>query len=125
MQLYSESTISLSTFTSSPCATTSTGGLTQSDYWNIDDILAEEELVPTVFQHESHGLSHLLLQLGTTPSAGTQQVKTQKHKAEANSNQVIPKDSRVDLPVWLATLMAQRDIVALMKPLFLTQKFFK
>ena len=31
----------------------------------------------------------------------------------------------MDLPVWLATLMSTRGIVDLMKPLFLTQKYFK
>ena len=29
------------------------------DYWNIDDILAEEELVPCVFKVEAKGLGYL------------------------------------------------------------------
>jgi hypothetical protein len=62
MQSYSESTTTLANFLSQPCS--STDGLTQSDYWNIDDILAEEELVPTVFKYDSQGLGYLT-QLGT------------------------------------------------------------
>ena len=38
---------------------------------------------------------------------------------------MLKEGTRVDLPVWLATLMSTRDIVELMKPLFLTVKYFK
>lgn len=31
----------------------------QSDYWNIDDILAEEELIPCRFKEEGKNLGHL------------------------------------------------------------------
>ena len=31
----------------------------QSDYWNIDDILAEEELVPCEFKDDAHNLEYL------------------------------------------------------------------
>lgn len=33
----------------------------QSDYWNIDDILAEEELVPCTFKSDAKNLAHLEL----------------------------------------------------------------
>ena len=31
----------------------------QRDYWNLDDILAEEELVPCKFKFEAKGLGYL------------------------------------------------------------------
>ena len=31
----------------------------QRDYWNLDDILAEEEHVPCVFKFEAKGLGYL------------------------------------------------------------------
>ena len=31
----------------------------QSDYWNIDDILAEEELVPCTFKEDGKNLGYL------------------------------------------------------------------
>ena len=31
----------------------------QRDYWNLDDILAEEELVPCTFKFEAKGLGYL------------------------------------------------------------------
>ena len=31
----------------------------QSDYWNIDDILAEEELIPCKFKEDGKNLGHL------------------------------------------------------------------
>lgn len=30
-----------------------------NDYWNIDDILAEEELIPTVFKKTQNNLGYL------------------------------------------------------------------
>jgi hypothetical protein len=30
-----------------------------SDYWNIDDILAEEEIIPTVFKRAQNNLGFL------------------------------------------------------------------
>ena len=57
MQSYSDSSTSLSGFLQQSC--TERDGLTASDYWNIDDIMAEEELVPTVFKNESNGLGYL------------------------------------------------------------------
>ena len=34
-------------------------GNEQSDYWNIDDILAEEELVPCTFKQDAKNLGYL------------------------------------------------------------------
>ena len=30
-----------------------------TDFWNIDDILAEEEIIPCVFKCDANGLKHL------------------------------------------------------------------
>lgn len=38
---------------------TSTYASGQRDYWNLDDILAEEELVPCTFKVEAKGLGYL------------------------------------------------------------------
>ena len=37
----------------------SCGAQPQQDYWNIDDILAEEELVPCQFKKDARGLGYL------------------------------------------------------------------
>ncbi len=83
------------------------------DFWNIDDILAEEELIPVVFRKAQNGLGHLT----SLNNAG-------KGKKSAISH-VIDQGTKVDLPVWLASLMSTRGIVDLMRPLFLTEKYFK
>ena len=59
MQSYSESTSSLASFMSqsSPDAQ----GDVYSDYWNIDDILAEEELIPIVFKKSQNNVGYLTL----------------------------------------------------------------
>ena len=111
MQSYSESTTALAAFMqrSSP----NQDNDIFADYWSIDDILAEEELIPVVFKKEQNSLGHLTLLN-----------RTAKAKKSATS-QSIPEGLKVDLPVWLATLMATRGIVELMRPLFLTEKYFK
>ena len=36
-------------------------GMDESDYWNIDDILGEEELIPCCFKGDAKHLAHLEL----------------------------------------------------------------
>ena len=105
---YSETTSTLAAF--STYTAPDANGEVHSDYWNIDDILAEEELVPTVFKKSQNNLGFLTL-------TANQNKKT----ATASS---IPESAKVDLPLWLATLMSTRGIVDLMRPLFMTTKFF-
>jgi len=57
MQTYSETTTTLAGFMQACCSEDE--GITHSDYWNIEDILAENELVPTVFKFDSVGLGYL------------------------------------------------------------------
>lgn len=52
---YSETTTTLSAVLSQP----STEDSLQGDYWNIDDILAEEQLIPCTFLKDARGLAHL------------------------------------------------------------------
>lgn len=111
MQSYSETTTTLAGFMQASCSENE--GITHSDYWNIEDILAENELVPTVFKFDSVGLGYLT-QIGKS--------KTEKKKSVS---EIIKQGTKVDLPVWLATIMSTRGIVDLMKPLFLTPKYFK
>ena len=56
MQSYSETTTTLGAVLQQSCLTE---GATQSDYWNIDDILAEEQSVPVEFMTDCKGLAHL------------------------------------------------------------------
>ncbi len=46
-----------------------------NDYWNLDDILAEEELVPCSFKFEAKGLGYLDQLDHLTTSATTAQRK--------------------------------------------------
>lgn len=57
MQSYSESTTTLTAFLqrSSPNQDKDVYG----DYWNIDDILAEEEAIPVKFKQVQNGLGYL------------------------------------------------------------------
>lgn len=57
MQSYSETTTTLAGLMQASCSEQE--GFTHSDYWNIEDILAENELVPTVFKFDSAGLGYL------------------------------------------------------------------
>ena len=87
----------------------------QSDYWNIDDILAEEELVPCEFKEDANNLSHLdMLAHNVGPS---------KQQISGASGGTLKKGSKVDLPLWLGIALAQRDICTLKNPVFLSEKY--
>jgi len=57
MQSYSESTSTLTALMSQTAP--DEAGEVCSDYWNIDDILAEEEIIPTVFKRAQNNLGFL------------------------------------------------------------------
>ena len=88
----------------------------QSDYWNIDDILAEEELVPTTFKSDAHNLGYLD-QMAHNAQLNKTKVSTEDKSA------TLKKGSKVDIPLWLAIALAQRDIVGLRNPLYLSEKY--
>ncbi|CAA2949646.1 probable DNA replication complex GINS protein PSF3 [Olea europaea var. sylvestris] len=64
-------------------------------YYNIDDILAEEELVPAVFQHAANGV-------------GLFDSSDDTNKVEAGS--------KVELPFWLVCELYLRQLVSIMVP---------
>ena len=93
------------------------------DYWNIDDILAEEELVPCQFKVEARGLAYLDqiesgLKGNTHKKNGQQQSRVQQRSGTLAAN------SKVDVPLWLAIALAQREIIELKNPKYLGQKYF-
>ncbi len=71
-------------------------------------------MVPTVFKFDSAGLGHLA-QIG----------KTKGEKQHRQVAQLVKQDTKMDLPLWLAIVMSTRGIVDLMKPLYLTPKYFQ
>jgi len=108
---YSETTTSLSALLQTSCDKDAT-----ADFWNIDDILAEEELIPCQFLKKARGL--------TSFSQTHQASKKKKQNGAKLNNRVLPVGAKEDLPLWLAVGLGQRDIVELKKPLFLTRNFF-
>ena len=83
-----------------------------SDYWNIDDILAEEELVPCTFKEDAKNLGYL---------DRIDNISNKKQIKEESGN--IDKGSKVDIPLWLGICLAQRDFVELKTPIYLTEKY--
>ncbi|XP_057766731.1 uncharacterized protein LOC130987128 isoform X3 [Salvia miltiorrhiza] len=66
-----------------------------SNYYDIDDILAEEELVPTVFQHAANGV-------------GLFDSSDDADKVEAGS--------RAELPFWLVRELYLRQLISIRVP---------
>lgn len=64
---------------------------TPMGYYNIDDILADDEKVPCVFNATYPGLGFL----------------------EGNPGRPLAKDTKVELPMWLAKLLAMSELLAL------------
>eukprot|EP00347_Sterkiella_histriomuscorum_P003072 403365697 len=102
------------------------------DYWNIDDILAEEETCPTQFVLDAKGLGYLdhLDQINPNSvnanraSSSAQNMLIKQQKLRQLQNEVLKAGSRVELPLWLAIALAQRDIVDLLPPRYMTQQYF-
>ena len=91
----------------------------QGDYWNIDDILAEEHSIPCTFLKDARGLAHLD-QINNSAVTAT----AQKAAKVRQASQVLPKDKTVDISTWLGVALMKRDFVEIKKPPFLTQAFF-
>jgi hypothetical protein len=99
-----------------------------NDYWNIDDILAEEELIPTKFLIEAKALGFLDT---VEENIRKKQQKNSTLFLLLNSiidmskiNKSIPINSTLDLPIWLSLALAQRDIVEIKNPKYLSLKYY-
>lgn len=64
-------------------------------YYNIDDILAEAELIPCVFNTDAIDLGYL---------------------DESSGEKDLKKNSKVDLPYWLTSVLTSRNMVKLELP---------
>ena len=53
-----------------------------------------------------------------------QDKKKANSKSKPSANKVLVAGTKVDVPVWLGKALADREIVELKKPLFLTTKYF-
>ena len=73
-----------------------------SKYYDADDILAEEETLPTVFKTSVYGLGRAL-----DPSCDSED---------------LPVGSSVTLPFWLANFLSQRKMLKPQMPKFLKKK---
>ena len=111
MVQYSETTTTLGAVMQNTCCDDEL----QGDYWNIDDILAEEQSIPCTFLKDARGLAHLdqINNAAVTETA-------QKQAKARQANLVLPKDKTVDIPTWLGVALSRRDFVEIKKPPFLT-----
>ena len=89
------------------------------DYWNLDDILAEEELVPCSFKFEAKGLGYLD-QLNNL----SHNMNTAQRKQVIQMEKSLPAGTKVDVPVWLAIKLAQREFVELRNPKFMSINYY-
>ena len=71
------------------------------DYWNLDDILAEEESVPCSFKFEAKGLGYL-----DQLSNLSNNMNTAQRKQVIQMDKSLPAGAKVDVPVWLAIKLA-------------------
>ena len=90
----------------------------KSDYWNIDDIIGEEEMVPCVMRKDANNVAYLS-QLSNL-AATSNQKKVAKEKSK---NQVLSEGTQLELPLWLAIALHRRTIVNLKKPVTMTDTF--
>ena len=87
----------------------------QSDYWNIDDILAEEEMVPCTFKSDVKKLAHLDMM--------AHNAAINKQTITAQDQGTLKAKTKVDLPLALAVALARIDLVTISPPVYLSDKF--
>ena len=87
----------------------------QSDYWNIDDILAEEELIPCEFKDDAHNLEYL--------DHLDSKVSAEHKKRQQEHSGTLKKGTKVDLPLWLGIALAERGMCNVYNPVYLTEKY--
>lgn len=79
-------------------------------YWDLSSILADSVRVPCHFAIDVPGLSHIV---GTNHQATSKGVDGGN---AASTSSTVAKKSRVDLPFWLAEVLALHNIVDLSFP---------
>jgi ribosomal protein L16 Arg81 hydroxylase len=88
----------------------------QSDYWNIDDILAGEDMIPCIMKEDAKNLGYLD---SLDQKTKTMQKKTNKYHQKGD----LKANAKLELPLWLGIALAQRDICELRNPQYLTDKY--
>eukprot|EP00939_MAST-03C_sp_MAST-3C-sp1_P003198 g3198.t1 len=74
--------------------------MSTDSYYDLDAILGEEQRVPTTFKVSAAQLGHFM------PGNEVQQIED------------LPKDTRLELPLWLSKILLERNMVALDMPPF-------
>ena len=108
---YSETTTTLGAVMQNTCCDDNI----QSDYFNIDDILAEEQTIPCTFLKDALGLAHLDQMHNAVASSSAQ-----REAKARQAKKVLPKGKTIDLPAWLGVELSRRAFVEIKKPPFLT-----
>lgn len=76
-------------------------------YWDLDSILADSVRLPCHFAIDVPGLSHVV---------GIHQQHSKGGGDDENGTLVMQKKSRVDLPFWMAELLALHNVVDISFP---------
>jgi GINS complex subunit 3 len=93
----------------------------EQSYWDLSSILADSVRLPCHFAIDVPGLSHIV---GTNQSTGSATTASSATNTAAATNKggiepsatTVLKNSRVDLPYWLAELLALHSVVNLSFP---------
>lgn len=87
-----------------------------TSYYDIDTILAEEELIPCTTLFDFSHLAHL------DPDGGTQQHQQQLEKVRSSTSSsrtttdYLPESSRIKIPLWAVEKWAMLGFVRLQLP---------
>ncbi|TNV76470.1 hypothetical protein FGO68_gene6320 [Halteria grandinella] len=90
------------------------------DYWNLDDIIAEEELIPCTFKFNGDILG-VLAKPDSQQSSANSQRQRQIYRIEQTLASKV--GFKADVPLWLGIQMAQRDLMEIQSPKLLRNQF--
>lgn len=91
------------------------------DFWNLDDILVEEEFVPCSFKHNAKGLGYLNLMDSLASSTLTH--KQRRYQLQHVKDLTLEAGVRIQLPMWLAMRLVERELVDALTPKFIGKEF--
>lgn len=87
-----------------------------NSYYDIDAILAEEELIPCTTLFDFSHLAHLDSDGGTQDQQQQQQHQPRHNGTKTTTNSLLPENSRIKIPLWAVEKWAMLGFVRLQLP---------
>ena len=88
----------------------------EQSYWDLSSILADSVRLPCHFAIDVPGLSHIVGTNQAAANSSSSAAAAAATSAKGGDAAIVLKKSRIDLPFWMAELLALHNVVDLSFP---------